>query len=64
VKAGGKLGSRRACSKPHWFRVRTAKGWRKRVDDLPDGTYEIRFRTTDVKGHVTKHPRRRVVKLK
>lgn len=64
VKSGGKLGPRTACGKPHWFRVRTAKGWRKAVDDLPDGTYEVRFRTTDVKGHRTKHPKRRVVRLK
>ena len=63
VKSGGELGARKACAKPHWFRVRTAKGWRKAVDHLPDGTYELRFRTTDVRGHTTKHPRRRVVRL-
>jgi Tol biopolymer transport system component len=63
AKSGGKLGARSACAKPHWFRVRTARGWRRAVDDLPDGTYEVRFRTTDVKGHTTKHPKRRIVKL-
>ena len=60
---GKKLRARTPCSKPRYFSLRTAKGWRKAIDHLPDGTYEIRFRTTDVKGHTTKHPKRRVVHL-
>jgi Tol biopolymer transport system component len=60
---GKKLRARSPCSKPRYFSLRTAKGWRQRVEHLPDGTYEVRFRTTDIKGHRTKHPKRRIVHL-
>ena len=71
VKGGGcrfsdgkKLGARRRCSKPVYLRVKTRAGWRKVTDGLPKGSWEVRFRTTDVRGNVTKKPKPRVVKLK
>lgn len=51
------------CSKPRYFRVRHIERWRKLTERLPDGTYYVRFRTTDVKGHTTEHPKRHVVHL-
>jgi WD40-like Beta Propeller Repeat len=64
VKGGGKLGAVRSCSRPRYYRVKSIGAWRRRTDDLAKGTYEVRFRTTDVKGHRTKHPRRHLVKVR
>jgi Tol biopolymer transport system component len=60
---GSKLRAKSRCSKPRYFRVRTAAAWRRRTSRLARGTYEVRFRTTDVKGHRTRHPKRHVVHL-
>lgn len=60
---GGKLRSTSRCSKPRYFRVRHIERWREITERLPDGTYYVRFRTTDVKGHTTKYPKRHVVHL-
>ena len=61
---GKKLGARRSCSSPLYFRVKTVAGWRRLTDKLPKGKYQVRFRTTDVRGNVTRKPKSRVVKLK
>lgn len=58
-----RLHGRSGCKRPRYWRVRSAAEWRKTTDHLPRGTYEVRFRTTDVKGNRTRHPKRRVVKL-
>jgi hypothetical protein len=61
---GRTLGKRRACSSPVYVRVKTAAGWEKLTDRLPKGRYEVRFRTTDVRGNATKKPKPRVLRLK
>ena len=63
LRSGGELRPPSRCSKPRYFRVRHIERWREITEDLPKGTYHVRFRTTDVKGHRTKHPRRHVVRL-
>ena len=59
-----KLGQRRSCSRPTYVRVADSAGWTKQTSKLPRGKYEVRFRTTDRRGNVTKRPKRRVVTLK
>jgi Tol biopolymer transport system component len=63
LRADGRLGTKRACKKASYVRYHDARSWRKLTAGLPAGTYEVRFRTTDVKGHRTAHPRRRVIEL-
>jgi Tol biopolymer transport system component len=63
LKKDGTLAKRSKCKKPKYVRYRGENGWRKLTAKLPKGTYEVRFRATDVKGHKTKHPKRRVVHL-
>ena len=59
----GRLGARRACTRPTYTRVKTLAGWRALTKRLPKGRYEVRFRTTDVRGNTTKRPKPRVVKV-
>jgi dipeptidyl aminopeptidase/acylaminoacyl peptidase len=59
----GRLGARRRCRTPKYVRFKGDDNWRKLTAELPKGTYEVRFRATDDKGHTTKHPKRRIVKL-
>jgi Tol biopolymer transport system component len=63
LRSYGRLGKKRACKKAEYVRYRGARRWHKLTANLPAGTYEVRFRTTDVKGHRTAHPRRRVIEL-
>jgi hypothetical protein len=61
---GTKLGRKRSCSDPQYFKFRNAPRWRRQMRALSKGKYYVRFKTKDRKGHVTKHPKRRVVRLK
>jgi hypothetical protein len=61
---GRRLGPKRACSRPLYRRVRGGLGWSSRVRHLRAGTYEVRFRTTDVRGNGTRHPKRHVVRVR
>ncbi|MEA2368607.1 MAG: hypothetical protein QOH38_1325, partial [Thermoleophilaceae bacterium] len=64
LKKDGKLAKRSRCREPKYVRFRGEARWRKLTAKLPKGTYEVRFRTRDVKGHHTrKHPKRHVVHL-
>ncbi|MEA2350649.1 MAG: hypothetical protein QOG86_1590, partial [Thermoleophilaceae bacterium] len=64
LKKDGKLAKRSRCRTPKYVRFRGEARWRKLTAKLPKGTYEVRFRTRDVKGHHTrKHPKRHVVHL-
>ena len=58
-----KLGKRRACSGPTYVKVKNGEGWRKQVAKLPDGRYEVRFRTADREGNAVRKPRPRVVRV-
>lgn len=57
------LGRPAGCRHPRFHRVRTAAGWARRTGKLRRGRYVVSFRTTDVRGHVTRHPKRRSVVL-
>jgi hypothetical protein len=59
-----KLGARRSCSSPRYVRVKSNGGWHKLTDKLPKGKYQVRFRTTDVRGNTVKKPKPRTVRLK
>jgi Tol biopolymer transport system component len=64
ARSDGTLRHRSRCSHPRYFRVsRNVHTWRKITARLPKGTYHVRFRTTDVKGHTARHPTRHVVHL-
>lgn len=63
LKKDGTLAKRSKCGEPKYVRYRGDARWRKLTAKLPKGTYEVRFRATDVKGHRTKHPKRHVVHL-
>lgn len=58
------LGNKTRCGKPHYFRYRNTKDWKRHLRKLGPGKYVVRFRTTDAKGHRTKHPKPRVVRLR
>lgn len=59
-----KLGHTTRCGKPHYFRFKNGADWNRRLRKLAAGKYVIRFRTTDAKGHRTKHPKPRTVRLR
>jgi Tol biopolymer transport system component len=61
---GSKLGPRKRCGKPVYFRFRGNRKWRVKLAGLPAGKYVVRFRTTDGKGNRTKDPKPRTVRLK
>jgi hypothetical protein len=58
------LGHTTRCGKPHYFRYENAKVWKRHLRKLAAGKYVVRFRTTDAKGHRTKHPKPRTVRLR
>ena len=61
---GAHLGHTADCAHPLYQAVRGAGTWAKRTGHLPNGRYEVRIRATDRAGHRTRHPRRRVVRLR
>jgi Tol biopolymer transport system component len=58
------LGHTTRCGKPHYFGYVNPKVWKRHLRKLAAGRYVIRFRTTDAKGHRTKHPKPRTVRLR
>ncbi|MDQ3933566.1 MAG: hypothetical protein M3340_02925 [Actinomycetota bacterium] len=58
------LGRRRSCSAPVYVRVKSAAAWRSLTKRLPAGKYQVRFRTTDVRGNTARRPKPRTVRLK
>jgi WD40-like Beta Propeller Repeat len=60
---GSKLGLRKRCGKPVYFRYRGNRRWRAKLRGLAAGRYVVRFRTTDAKGNRTKDAKPRVVHL-
>ena len=59
-----KLGPKTSCASPQYQTVTGASSWANRTRKLPRGRYDVRIRATDRAGNTTKHPRRRVVRLR
>jgi hypothetical protein len=61
---GRHLGAPRSCSRPIYRRVKSGLAWSRWTHRLRAGIYIVRFRSTDVRGNRTRHPKPRVIHLR
>jgi hypothetical protein len=61
---GGHLGRIRSCARPVYRTIPSAQAWDSRARHLRRGVYEVRFRTTDVRGNRTRRPKLHVVHVR